>query len=84
MVGLVIEQMHLQQSQPVVNPLDQPRLVTSRCTARDPAEAGRLHVAADLVADLAGGQYRWPAGHPKCPARACRPPSAAAVPRSAR
>ena len=51
-VGLVVGQVHLQQVQLLVDLLDQPEPGDQPVHRGDPAEAGRVDVAADLVADL--------------------------------
>ncbi len=64
MIGLVVRQVHLQQLQPVIDLLDQPQLGDQPVHRGDPAEAGRVDVAADLVAHLARGQHRRRPGTP--------------------
>ena len=58
-IGLVVRQVHLQQMQPLVDPLGQPEPAHQSVHRRYPAEARRVHVGADLVAHLSRGQHRY-------------------------
>jgi len=57
-VGLVVGQVHLQQFQVRVDRGGQAEADHQPVQRGDPAEAGGVHVAADLVMHRTGGQHR--------------------------
>ena len=83
-VGLVIRQVHLQQLQVGVDRLGQPEPGHQPMHGGDPAETGRVHVAADLVMHRTRGQHRRRLGTRTAgPAGAGQRPDADVAPRSA-
>ena len=71
-IGLVVRQVHLQQIQVGVDRLGQPEPGHQPVHRGDPAETGRVHVAADLVAAPFPWSASAPAARSQCPAWRCR------------
>ncbi len=78
-VGFVIGQVHLQQLQILVDPIDQPQFGDQPMHRSNTAESGGVDVGADLVAHRARVQHRprlrTPAPRPRVPRRHPAPPA---------